>query len=123
MGAVMLGDYLAQAQAKTFRYGQHDCALFAARWVLARTGQDLTLGIRHTSLRDGIEQLRAAGFENHVAVAVAHLEEVSPLMARRGDIAAVDDMLGIVTGERIALLQRRGLVTVPITLGERAFRV
>ena len=119
----MLGEYLAQTEAKTFRYGQHDCALFAARWVLARTDKDLTLGIRHTSLRDGIQQLRAVGFESHIDVAAAHLEEVPPLMARRGDIAAVGKMLGIVTGERIALLKRRGLTTVPITVGERAFRI
>lgn len=119
----MLGDYLASAQGKTFRYGRHDCALFAARWVEEQTGRDLTLGIRHQSLREGLELLRAAGFESHIAVAASQLEEVPPLMARRGDIAAVDRCLGIVTGERVALLERKGMATVPLTSATRAFRV
>lgn len=123
MGAVMLGDYLASAQGKTFRYGSHDCAMFAARWVLAQTGRDLMLGIRYRSLREGLELLRAAGFESHIEAAASQLEEVPPLMARRGDIAAVERCLGIITGERVALLERDGMATVPLTSATRAFRI
>lgn len=124
MGAVMLSEYLAGAQAKTFRYGRHDCALFAARWVKACTGRDLTLGIRHASLREGIEQLRAAGFDDHIALAAAQLEtRETPLLARKGDIAVIHRSLGIVTGERVALLERKGLVYFPITAASKAFVV
>lgn len=123
MGAVMLSEYIASARNRPFRYGRHDCALFAAGWVRAKTGRDLTLGIKHRSLRDGIEQLRAAGFESHVEVAAAHLEEIPALFAARGDIAAVGGALGIVMGERIAMLEKTGLATVPLTSATRAFRV
>lgn len=124
MGAVMLSEYLAATQVKTFRYGRHDCALFAARWVKLRTGRDVTLGIRHTSLREGIEQLRAAGYEDHIALAAAQLEaRESPLLAQKGDIAVIHRSLGIVTGERVALLERKGLVYFPITAASRAFVV
>lgn len=123
MGAVMLSEYLAAAQGKAFRYGRHDCALFAVAWVKAKTGRDLSLGLRHSSLREGIELLRAAGYRDHVEAFAAQSEEVPVLMARRGDIAVVNNCLGIVTGERVALVRRRGLVTVPLTSATRAFRV
>ena len=120
----MLSEYLASAQDKAFRYGRHDCALFAARWVKLCTGRDVTLGIRHTSLREGIEQLRAAGFDDHIALAAAQLEaRETPLLARKGDIAVIHLSLGIVTGERVALLERKGLVYFPITAASKAFVV
>lgn len=119
----MLGDYLASARTRPFRYGRHDCALFAAGWVKAKTGRDLTLGIKHRSLKDGLEKLHAAGFSSHIEVAAAHLEEIPVLFAARGDVAAVGEALGIVMGERIALLEKSGLVSVPLTAATRAFRV
>jgi hypothetical protein len=123
MGAVMLGEYLAKARAKPFRYGRTDCALFTARWVKIKTGKDLRMGIKYQSLREGVEALRAAGYDSHIDVAAAHLPEIPPLQAQRGDIGVVNGCLGIVLGERIALLERRGFITVPITSIERAFRV
>lgn len=124
MGAVMLSEYLAAAQDRSFRYGRHDCALFAARWVKIRTGRDLTLGIRHQSLREGIELLRAAGYDDHIALAAVQLEaRDSVLMAQKGDIAVIHRSLGIVTGERVALLERKGLVYLPITAASKVFVV
>lgn len=120
----MLSEYLAKAQNTTFRYGRNDCALFAACWVKLRTGRDLTLGIRHRSLREGLEQLRAAGYQDHIALAAAQLEaRDSVLMAQKGDIAVINRSLGIVTGERVALLERRGLAHFPITAASKVFVV
>lgn len=120
----MLSEYLAKAQSTTFRYGRNDCALFAARWVKLRTGRDLTLGIRHRSLREGLEQLRAAGYQDHIALAAAQLEaRDSVLMAQKGDIAVINRSLGIVTGERVALLERRGLAHFPLTAASKVFVV
>lgn len=113
--------YLATCEARVFRYGRHDCALFAAGWVRLRTGRDLTLGIRYASLREGSARLLAEGYADHVAVAAAQLAEIAPLQARPGDIAVLRGALGIVTGERLALPGRRGLAYAPLTMAGRAF--
>lgn len=120
--------YLKSAEARRFDYGKHDCALFAAGWVLAATGRDLTLGIRYSSLREGLAALAALGHADHVAVAAALLPEIPPARARRGDIATLDGpqgapVLAIVLGERIVGLTRHGLRQVPLSAARRAFRV
>lgn len=118
-----LHEYVAGYYARRFRYGRADCALFAARWVEARTGRDLTLGIRYDSLRSGIAQLRASGFDDPVAVAAAHLPAVPVLRAAPGDLVEIEGALGIVMGERVAVLTRDGVGTRLITDARRAFRV
>lgn len=111
------------ARTRRFRYGRHDCALFAAGWVRLVTGRDLTPGWRYTSLRDGRAQLLAAGHADHIALAAAHLPEIAPARAGIGDLAVVGRALGIVAGETIYVLQSRGLASLPLTAASRAFRV
>lgn len=118
-----LHEYIRANRARRFRYGRHDCALFAAGWVIASGGPDLTLGITYASLTDGLAQLRARGFSDHVAVAAAHLPAVPVLRARAGDLAEIDGALGIVTGETVAVLARNGVGVRPLTDARRAFRV
>jgi hypothetical protein len=124
-----LNGYLAQASTMPFKYGTFDCALFAAGWVKCVSGQDLTLGVQYSCLREGREKLQAAGLEGHVEAAAAQLHEIPASMARVGDVAAVPAGrgrfgLGIVTGERIAVLTRRnGIGFVPLSDAARAFRV
>ncbi|KPQ06206.1 MAG: hypothetical protein HLUCCA12_12210 [Rhodobacteraceae bacterium HLUCCA12] len=115
--------YLRAARARPFRYGRWDCALFTAGWVELRTGRDLTLGIRYDSLRDGRAKLAAAGFADHVAVAAAQLPRIAVAMAQEGDVAALGASLGIVAGERLAFLSRRGVEYLPLLSADRAFKV
>mgnify|MGYP001184714900 CR=1 FL=1 len=118
-----LTEYLRAARGRPFRYGRWDCALFSAGWVLEHTGRDLTLGIKYTSLREGREKLTAAGFADHIAVAASQLLEIPVAQARAGDVAEVEGALGIVAGERVAVLARGGVGYVPLLSARRAFRV
>ena len=118
--------YAAEAGARPFRPGRHDCALFAAGWVKQVTGQDFARGWRSTyrSLKRGQQLLEDAGFADHVALAAAHLPEIAPAFAQVGDIAVLDDnAFGIVAGELIYCLKPQGLGLVPRGKMRRAFAV
>jgi hypothetical protein len=121
--------YGRAAARERFAYGVHDCALFAARAVQAMTGDDLHFAWagRYTSRRGGLRVLRAAGFDDHVALVASLLPECPVLRARVGDVAVVegDDgaALGIVIGEAIWVLRPEGLGSVPLSSASRAFRV
>ena len=118
--------YAAEAGARPFRPGRHDCALFAAGWVKLATGQDYARGWRGTyrSLKRGQQLLEEAGLTDHVALAAAHLPEIAPAFAQVGDLAVLDDQaFGIVAGETIYCLTPQGLGLVPRSAMRRAFAV
>ncbi|WP_375569900.1 hypothetical protein ABWH93_17545 [Seohaeicola saemankumensis] len=118
--------YAAEAGARPFRPGRHDCALFAAGWVKLATGQDFAQGWRSTyrSLKRGQQLLEDAGFADHVDFAAAHLPEIAPAFAQIGDLAVLDDnAFGIVAGEMIYCLKPRGLGLIPRSAMRRAFAV
>lgn len=121
--------YLAGVAYRPFKAGKLDCALFTAGAVAAMTGEDPATGWRGTyrSLKKGQSTLRAAGFEDHVALAASLYPEVPPLMAQPGDVAVVPTeeglALGIVQGAQIYVMSRTGLTLVPLTAATRAFRV
>jgi hypothetical protein len=118
--------YAAEAGARPFRPGRHDCALFAAGWVKLMTGQDLARGwrSRYRSLRGGQKLMEEAGFRDHVDLAAAHLPEIAPAFAQPGDLAVLkDDAFGIVAGEMIYCLKPEGLGLVPRGEVRRAFAV
>lgn len=118
--------YAAEAGARPFRPGRHDCALFAAGWVTLVTGRDLARGWRSTyrSLKRGQQLLDEAGFADHVALAAAYLFEIAPAFAQPGDIAVLEDnAFGLVAGEMIYCLRPEGLGLVPRSAMRRAFQV
>jgi hypothetical protein len=118
--------YAAEAGARPFRPGRHDCALFAAGWVKLVTGRDLARGWRSTyrSLKRGQRLLREAGFADHVALAAAHLPEIAPAFAQPGDLAVLEDnAFGLNAGEMIYCLRPDGLGLVPRGQMRRAFAV
>jgi hypothetical protein len=118
--------HAADAGARPFRPGRHDCALFAAGWVKQVTGHDLARGWRSTyrSLKRGQRLLQEAGFADHVALAAAHLPEIPPAFAQPGDLAVLEDnAFGINAGEMIYCLKPQGLGLVPRGQMRRAFAV
>lgn len=120
----LLIDYAAEAGKRPFRPGTHDCALFAAGWVKKATGRDLARGWRsqYRSLRRGQAILEQAGFQDHVALAAAYLEEVKPALAQIGDVAVLEnDAFGIVAGEMVYCLRPEGLGLIPRAQMKRAF--
>ena len=122
----LLITYAAEAGARPFRPGRHDCALFAAGWVKLATGRDLARGwrSRYRSLKRGETLLQEAGFADHVALAADHLPEIMPAFAQVGDLAVLEDnAFGIVAGEMIYCLKPEGLGLVPRGQMRRAFAV
>jgi hypothetical protein len=118
--------YAAEAGARPFRPGRHDCAVFAAGWVKIATGQDYARGWRSTyrSLKRGQQLLEEAGFADHVDFAAAHLPEIAPAFAQIGDLAVLDDQaFGINAGEMIYCLKPQGLGLIPRGQMRRAFAV
>ncbi len=121
--------WLSEVVRAPFRFGQHDCALFAAGAVQAMTGRDPAARFRgrYRTLRGGLRILRAAGFDDHIALAASQFAEVHVSRAAPGDLAVVPttegDALGLVQGEAVYVLMPTGLGMVPMTLASRAFRV
>jgi hypothetical protein len=124
-------------RGKAFAWGAHDCALLAADAVAAMTGEDLAADYRgkYASREEAMALLAAHGFADQVALAAAHFEEIAPVRAGVGDLAAVPSQeigapagelaLGVVTGPVIAVMPLRGLglASVPLARAARAFRV
>jgi len=100
--ATALKAYLTECQSQNFSWGKQDCALFAADWVVRRTGTDYAKVFRgqyHTE-RESQLRLSEQGFED-LSSALHQLlgEPLSmPLMAQRGDVALVRTPIGIACG-------------------------
>ena len=127
---VRLAEYLARTARVPFRPGRHDCALFAAGAVQAMTGCDLAAQWRgaYRTLKAGQAALRAAGFEDHVALAATLFAEVSPSFAQVGDLAVLPGdetggALRVVQGAGVYVLRPEGMAVADRLNIERAFRV
>ncbi len=120
--------YLAEAAARPFAYGQHDCATFAARWVEQRTGRDVTDGLigRYATLRGGLRIMKRRGLADHVAFFASVLPHRTGL-PRTGDLVAVDGIdgpaMGIWGGEAAHHLSETGLAALPLSRVTRSFEV
>lgn len=121
---------------KPFVWGGNDCALgLIVPAIQAMTGQDLGADFRgkYTDAASARTALAEAGFADLGAVAAKYFPEIDPAQAHIGDLAVIESGgsvtgglgvgLGIVIGERIAVLSPTGLATVRLTRAKRAFRV
>ena len=112
---------LEEARDKPFRWGSHDCGLFAADCVLAMTGTDPAALYRgqyvdEAGARDTLWLISGGGLR------AAWTKALGPAMnnvrmARRGDVVLVDvggvEATGVVVGSRVACLSEAGLAMVP----------
>lgn len=116
-----------------FRWGSHDCALFAADWVLECTGTDHAAKFRgrYSTARGSAGALRRFGAGTLVATVTAALGPplAAPLLAQRGDVAALvaEDRsvaLGVVEGALAVYLEAGGgLARRPLVEAAAAWRV
>lgn len=133
-----LADYIAACRARAFERGSFDCALFAADWVFDLTGIDFAAEYRgrYRTRRGADRLLREIAAGDLIAATTRALGAplASPLLARRGDVAALrvvgpdgpDTMaLGIVDaeGSRIALIGMDGLTHAPLSAAVAAWAV
>jgi len=108
--------YLADVRDRPFRWGRHDCAVFADGVIEAVTGAprfaDCLSG--YSSARGARRRLAALGFASLAEAASARLNPLAGWAeARRGDLVGVlgqDDLgLGVVIGRQAFVLGPAGL--------------
>ncbi len=117
--------YLETVRARSFAYGSHDCALFAADAVQAMTGTDLAAQFRgrYDSLKAGLKLVRGGP----LALVRQHFEAIPPAFAGVGDLALIGEVgvpaLGLFEGQHILVLREEGLGLMPRAAATCAFRV
>lgn len=95
-----LAEFIDSRRFTPFKWGENDCALFAADAVLAMTGTDLAKSLRgYKTERGALSRIRKAGGMSGFA---KDLPQRAPGFASRGDIvlaiAEGRDTFGIVGG-------------------------
>ena len=135
-------EYLQEAAAKPFVWGQHDCVLFALGSAKATTGVatvDELRGKYKSAVGARREMRKRYGASNLTEAATAvqkewEVEEISVLMAQRGDIVEADVIsaegdngpsLGVVDLDGINALFAgpSGAIRIKITDCRRAWRI
>ncbi|HWM82940.1 MAG TPA: hypothetical protein VNQ56_12840 [Pseudolabrys sp.] len=114
----------------SFQWGVSDCALTAADFALVLTGRDPLARFRgvYDSETGARRHMLANGWRDMGDLAAAHFAEIPLGRARSGDWAHVvnedgTDTLGVVIGAQIVARGQGGLMTVPLSRANRAFRV
>ncbi len=109
----MLAAHVADARARPFVWGQHDCALWCAQWVLICTGRnhvDDWKGLYSTE--EELNALLASrGYADHIAVADSLAEQKPLAFARRGDVLLhPSGTLGICVGSHGIFVTQFGVI-------------
>lgn len=120
----LLAEYLADKAKKPFIWGENDCIIFAGEAILAMTGVDI--GTKHKHQYANSDEAREYlgehfdGNGDNVFIPYLGKSMNNYRKAGRGDIAKIAVLgegfaYGVVdcSGERIAFMQRKGLVYVP----------
>lgn len=125
MKAALLHQFLSEHQGRAFSPGEWDCALFAAEWVKVSTGQDLAQKFRgkYKTMPEGFKLIAKDGYESHIDIASRVFPEVHPAFAQVGDLAVIQDALGVVAGEHVFFLRENGFGVMLLEQAERAFEV
>ena len=102
-----------------------DCARFVASYVEAITGVDHAAPWRgYETVEDGQAALRAAGYDDHIALVASILPEIKPDDAVAGDVAVTaEGALCIVQGRLLIGAGDVRMVRLPRREMQRAFRV
>lgn len=103
------------AEKRPFLWGEHDCCLFAADCAKAMSGEDFAVGFRGTYKSEtGAKKtlLRSGGSLEKVLA--QFLDEVTPALAQRGDIAVIENAgrkcAGVIYGGAVWVPGESGLV-------------
>lgn len=96
----LLATYLQAAQTKKFVWGEHDCCLFAANFILSVTGEDPAVGFRnHYSTEIGSKRiLKKHGLEDLMALLDSKFPRILLTQAKRGDVVLADLEMGQTVG-------------------------
>jgi hypothetical protein len=124
-----LAAYTRSHMRTPYRWGSHDCALFAAGAVEVITGEDFAHEFRgnYDDEPSAARVLSLIGCADVADLASRYLHEISPSEARRGDVVMIEGKLGpflaIVDGRTAVGPAARGLTHSPVALAQRAWGV
>lgn len=139
-----LVDFIAANVARPYKYGQHDCLLFAANAVKAVTGKDHGRGHRgkYKNAASASRYLRGLGFGSPEELLDSLFDEKPVGFAQRGDLVLAGDGIAAVCMGAFALSvgqdpsassgqapstssgqARDGLVSIPRSDWVKAWRV
>jgi hypothetical protein len=125
---VRLSNVIEDRRRTPFSEKDH-CGIFLADCMTAMTGVDALKLLRgpFQSVVEGIAMMRRTGYQDLASFLAENLEEIHPSQMRAGDMAAITEETGwaggVVNGERVTVLGRAGLGTVPRTDSMRGFRI
>jgi len=122
---------LTKLRTTPFAWGAVDCGLgLAAPVILGLTGKDLGVQFRgkYSTAAGALKVLRQAGFETVADVVAAQFDRIPISKAQYGDIAVLEGEdtgvgLGVVLGERIAVLTPTGYGSIERCKAKWAFRI
>lgn len=129
--------FLLSRASTPFKWGEHDCALFAADGILSMTGVDIAADFRgkYSDEASALAAIKAIANGETVADAAAWcaakhgLQGCPPLFARRGDLVVLNDagrmIAGLIhlSGRHIVAAGERGLKRISISQVVRAWHV
>jgi len=125
-----LDTFIAQHQDVPFKWGQNDCCLFVANWILTATGKDLASDFRgkYTTRNGAFKSLFKAGLNNLQTLFKDRLNiQININYAKRGDIALVhynDELVGGIIGLNcVYCISDKGVVCLPISQVDCAFEL
>ena len=125
---VRLDACIAAASGRRFRYGGHDCCLFAADVVLALTGRDPAAELRgYGGRRQALEILKREGGFVPMVSRLMGAEPIPGALASRGDVVfghpIGEGALGVCLGRTVAFPAASGLAFAPRLVIDCAWRV
>jgi len=115
-----LPDYIVANMARPFIWGEHDCVLFAARWVRMCTGKDYIGATTWSSMLDAYRIMKKSG--GLAKIVDARLRRIEPNYALDGDVALRGNTLMLFSGHHIVGPGMTGLVFVERTEAKCAWR-
>lgn len=128
---IRLNAAIEAALDRPFKWGEHDCALFAFNIVRDLTGVDHAADYRgqYRTAAGATKQLLKRGQGTLRASVTAALgSEINERLAKRGDLVlwvqpALGETIGVCIDSRAAFAGPEGLVFVPVRDCEAAWRV
>lgn len=125
--------FFKEAQTRSFAWGQHDCALWAADWLLVLGYPDALGDLRgrwssHLGAARLLKRLGGLGTATGCRLAAIGVQTVSVAFARRGDLVLIRpsrglDGLSICTGSRAACLAPQGITFLDKAKASVAWRI
>jgi len=127
-----LAEFIQGAQKRPFVWGEFDCCLFAADWVMVATGVDVAADLRgkYKSETGAARVIKKyGGIERMVDDLLAPYGAIKlPIAkARRGDVCLLDtplgEALGVCVGERIACATFNGVAMAPMRSAQAVWMI